>query len=245
MSQSSYSVFHTTNGSVWKPVLGVSTAGAGLAPGGAASAPRGPGSSPGALAVVSDETAYMSGGCEACGNGTVQVYRTGNGGHSWSHGAVIFGGGMSVGYWSMSFPTANDGWLVTQSALLHSTDGGRTWREDFPASSLTPVNASLVTSTIGYGVGVVGDAKAVVKTTNGGDSWHSIGSLPGQPTGLEDWNAGASVAFSTVSVGFATLYDRLYRTTDAGRHWEPVTLPGKNGLFLDAVKFLSPRVGLL
>ena len=246
MSQGSYAVFHTTNGANWKPVLGVSTAGAGPAPGGAGKAPVGPGSSPGGLAVVSPRIAYMSGGCEACGNGTVQLDGTANGGRTWSHGAVIFGAGSyAYGNWSVSFPTKQDGWLATQTGLLHSTDSGRTWREAFPLAALAPVTASFVTPMLGYGVGVVGDANTVLRTTNGGRVWTAVGALPGRAAGPNDWSAGTSVSFATAADGYATIYGHVYRTIDGGRRWKLVKLPDKTGYGYALVQFLSPRLGVI
>ena len=244
MSQGSYAVFHTTNGATWRPVLGVSTAGAGPAPGGAGKAPVGPGSSPGGLAVVSPHVAYMSGGCEACGDGTVQLDGTANGGRTWSHGAVIFGASSNAyGNWSVSFPTKADGWLATQTGLLHSTNGGRTWREALPLAP--PTTASFVTPMVGYGVGVVGDANTVLRTTNGGRNWTPVGALPGHVAGLNDWNAGVWVSFATTTDGYATLYGRVYRTVDGGRRWKLVNLPNKTGYGYALVQFLSPRLGVI
>ncbi len=246
MSQGSYAVFHTTNGINWRPVLGVSTAGAGPAPGGASNAPAGPGSSPGGLAVVNSRIAYMSGGCEACGFGTVQVDGTANGGRSWSHGSVIFGAGASVyGYWSLSFPNQKDGWLATQAGLLHTTDGGGKWREVYPLSAVTPVTASFVTPTLGYGVGIVGDANTVVRTTDGGHDWAPVGKLPGHPANSNDWNTGTSVSFSSADHGIATLYGHVYRTVDGGRHWQLIQLPDKTGYGYASVQFLSAQLGVI
>jgi photosystem II stability/assembly factor-like uncharacterized protein len=172
MNQTSYSVFRTTNGTNWSPVLALSTAGAGAAPGDPGKVPRGPGASPGPMAVVGgSSSAVLAGECEACGLGTTSVSSTQNAGASWNNFPTIQDGGLSG---SMSFVSPSEGWLLDSSGadiftLLQTLDGGSTWKEVYPMAHPHPVNSvSFVNAQVGYGVGVPGDANAFLKTDNGG-----------------------------------------------------------------------------
>ncbi|MHB1734518.1 MAG: WD40/YVTN/BNR-like repeat-containing protein, partial [Ferrimicrobium acidiphilum] len=113
MNQASYSVFRTTNGTNWSPVLATSTAGAGPAPGNPGKVPPGPGSSPGPMAVVGgSSSAVLAGECRACGFGTTSVSSTQNAGASWNNFPTIQNGGASI---SMSFVSPSEGWLLDSS----------------------------------------------------------------------------------------------------------------------------------
>lgn len=114
------------------------TIAANMAPGNPQAA-AGPGTAPGGLSVVSGATAYLSGTCFACGgSGTVSVGGTMDGGRSWRDFGVP---GLSTTATSISFPTAQDGWLVAQqpagsshtSVVFQTTDGGRIWQRRYPA----------------------------------------------------------------------------------------------------------------
>jgi photosystem II stability/assembly factor-like uncharacterized protein len=94
----------------------------------------GPAPLPGDLDVVDAATAYLSGACEACGMGTTALGGTTDGGRTWRN--LTIPGLPFANSAAISFPTAQDGWMVaqwsigpgkTRSALLATTDGGRTW----------------------------------------------------------------------------------------------------------------------
>ncbi len=250
MSQQSYSVFRTTNGTTWKPVLGVSTAGAGPAPGGATHAPQGPGSDPGPMAATGASSAVVVGECNACGMGTVSVETTSNGGQNWTKPRAITGVQGLPTFHSLSFPTATDGWLVDgsysgPSTLLHTTDGGQMWQPVYLSGTVTPtLGFSFLTAQQGYGLGLPGDAGAVLVTTDGGESWHTMGNLPRQ---LEARYAGnvssSSISFPTATDGYAIGSNGVvYHTTNGGRSFTQVNLPAIPGGY-DTVYFANQNVG--
>ncbi|QSO54537.1 hypothetical protein JZ785_12725 [Alicyclobacillus curvatus] len=250
MSQQSYSVFHTTDGTTWHPVMAVSTAGAGPAPGGAAGAPKGPGSSPGAMAVVNNDTAVVAGTCRACGYGTTTIAATTDGGQSWSGTGPIAGATGLPQRHAMAFPTASDGWLLdgqpNASVVLHTTDGGKSWREVFPTSSPYPLQGlSFISPSVGYGLGVVGNLNEVLKTTDGGELWTPISQLPVQnPMTYLGGSSFSTISFVTASTGFAVGTDgHVYQTVNSGRSWAAVNLPyGQYGF--DAVYFSGRDTGV-
>nr|BBH86951.1 hypothetical protein KTC_17020 [Thermosporothrix sp. COM3] len=55
---------------------------------------------------------------------TGKLYYTANGGASWQATEQAPGA-----FEEMSFVDASNGWAITKSALLHTTDGGKTWQE--------------------------------------------------------------------------------------------------------------------
>jgi photosystem II stability/assembly factor-like uncharacterized protein len=140
MSQTSYSVYHTTDGAQWDPVVAVSTAGAGPAPGnphGVATGPHTPGyglgSSPGPIAA-SGGVALLVGVCRACDNPTTDVVRSTDGGHTWSAPVRLADTEGMPTFSDLSLPSPQVGYLAVpgfagQPAVIFATrDGGRTWR---------------------------------------------------------------------------------------------------------------------
>jgi len=84
----------------------------------------------------------------------------------------------------MSFASPSEGWLLDSSGvdiftLLQTLDGGSTWTEVYPTVHPRPVNSvSFVNAQVGYGIGVPGDAGALLESDNGGHAWSEIGHAP-------------------------------------------------------------------
>lgn len=132
MTQTSYSVFHTTDGgSHWQTVIANSTAGGGPAPGFPSSYTDGPnnkGNSPGPLYVVDPKTAFMGGQCMACDMPN-SVGWTHDGGKSWVNGKQTFAGFSAE---LLAMANEQQGWLITTDSIkpsvLYSTaNGGVKW----------------------------------------------------------------------------------------------------------------------
>jgi photosystem II stability/assembly factor-like uncharacterized protein len=134
MTQTSYSVFHTSDGgSHWQTVIANSTAGGGPAPGFPSNYTSGPanqGSSPGPLYVVDPKTAFMGGQCMACDKPN-SVGWTKDGGKTWVNGNQTFEG---FGAELLAMADANQGWLICtdplKSSVMYTTsDGGVQWNK--------------------------------------------------------------------------------------------------------------------
>jgi photosystem II stability/assembly factor-like uncharacterized protein len=132
MTQTSYSLFHTTNGGKnWQTVINNSTAGGGPAPGfptGDNKGPKNSGTKPGPLYVVSPEVAFMGGQCPSCDKPNT-VGWTKDGGKTWVNGKESFTG---YGEMFLAMADANKGWLVTndnsQPSVIYTTsNGGVSW----------------------------------------------------------------------------------------------------------------------
>ncbi|MFD0695530.1 YCF48-related protein [Paenibacillus sp. GCM10027628] len=134
MTQTSYSLFHTSNGGKdWQTVLANSTAGGGPAPGvpdGDTQAHKNNGSKPGPLYVVSPEVAFMGGQCPACDKPNTLGW-TKDGGKTWVNGKESFTG---FGDMLLAMADANQGWLITndnsQPSVMYTTaTGGDGWKK--------------------------------------------------------------------------------------------------------------------
>ncbi|MBB6678965.1 WD40/YVTN/BNR-like repeat-containing protein [Cohnella lubricantis] len=137
MSQTSYVLFHTTDGGkTWLPAIVKNTAGAGPAPGFTmddnGKYPNGTGSRPGDLYAVNPQTAFMGGYCPACDKpNTIQA--TADGGKTWSASPEEFGG-----YQGQIIAATDEKhvWLIakdsTEPTVLHtSDDGGKSWQKAY------------------------------------------------------------------------------------------------------------------
>lgn len=250
MSQQSYTVFHSTNGNSFTPVLALSTAGAGPAPGGVKHVPVGPGFDPGPMAAIGSSSAVVFGECPACGMGTVSMEATSDGGAHWTKSHTITGVQGIPTFHSLSFPSATDGWLVDggfagPSTLLHTTDGGQTWRPVYVTGHATPTEGiSFVDATLGYGLGLPGDSGAVLITANSGHTWTQVGNLPLQLQGRDYGNVSPSpISFPTPTDGFVADSDgQVYHTQNGGKSFAQVDLPQVMGGY-DTVYFANKNIG--
>lgn len=136
MTQTSYSLFHTTDGGKsWKTVIANSSAGGGPAPGISSNGTNGPknaGTAPGPLYVISPQVAFMGGVCPACVHPN-SVGWTKDAGNTWVNGNVTLDG---YGNDLLAFADENQGWWITtengKPSLMYTTqDGGHNWHQVF------------------------------------------------------------------------------------------------------------------
>ncbi|RKP53236.1 hypothetical protein D7Z26_14985 [Cohnella endophytica] len=135
MSQTSYSLFHTTDGGgKWQPVIANNQAGSGPAPGykndAETKVPRNNGAAPGPLYVVDTKTAFMGGFCGPCDLPNT-MGKTTDGGKTWTNLKSSFSG---YGPQFIAAENAQHVWWVTTdsvepSVMYTSADGGKTWKK--------------------------------------------------------------------------------------------------------------------
>ncbi|MCM2535945.1 hypothetical protein NDK43_31210 [Neobacillus pocheonensis] len=134
MTQTSYSVFHTTDGgNSWNTVIANSTAGGGPAPGFNQDYNKGPinkGSKPGPLYVVNPQVAFMGGSCPACDNPN-SIGWTKDAGKTWVNSNVTLAG---YGDAYLAISDASHGWWITTentkpSVMYTTSDGGIHWNQ--------------------------------------------------------------------------------------------------------------------
>lgn len=97
----------------------------------------------GPFGVIDARTAYLVGICGACADawdrrhrttGTASFNVTTDAGRTWSHHAIPLSGPAALRIDAVAFADRSDGWLVTGSSIWHTSDGGRTWRQQYGES---------------------------------------------------------------------------------------------------------------
>ncbi len=268
MSQERYALYHTRDGGAqWTAMaakLGiggepaVGTPGIPLTASRVSRAGRTIDSYAGPLDAVDSTVAYVGGACPACG--TISLSGTADGGRTWGNRGLISGVDFAFSV-SLSFVSARRGWLATSlyseasppvghGVILATADGGHTWTEQYPSASPRPSLAlSFATPALGYGLGRLGDARAVLRTTDGGWRWQRVGTLPvSRPDPRFQFPLTASLSFGSARRGWAVGGDHmLYTTSDSGRTWHLLLVqrrsPSNPQGWVSAVAFADERHG--
>lgn len=165
------------------------------------------------------------------------------------------------GLGKVRFFSTTEGWITTEAGqLLHTTDGGATWKLVSPDSALALTTilepdgpaSSFISAAAGWVVGIQGgfnnpQGPFLYKTTNGGANWVS------QPlgTGVTGAIFGIGVQFLNSSLGWATVASGsfptnvagvLRKSTDGGSTWATTfSAPTNNGVF--SLDFLDASNG--
>ena len=120
-------------------------------------------------------------GTPACLNGA--VFRTDDGGLTWQEQPVT----KSIGrFMSITFVDEKHGWVAGDAGVLHTIDGGNTWRDDdyrfkrgcenyYELQDIHPTGISFLDQKNGllmFGSGLV------AKSTDGGKTWQPPASMP-------------------------------------------------------------------
>ncbi|HEX9251782.1 MAG TPA: YCF48-related protein, partial [Ignavibacteriaceae bacterium] len=182
------------------------------------------------------------------------ILKTTDGGNNWIKDSVFF---QNEIFSTIFFVDENVG-FIGGNGIKKTTDGGLTWLNSFiePGGvSTLPINKfSFYSKTFGYACGGRVDIAGVVwKTTDGGESWSSIGLSPDQ---IYDVYIIDSLNAISLSGDPELLYPLgIIRTTDAGVNWSFTNLPffgisfaidfldDKNGWSAAGYKFLNSTDG--
>lgn len=114
-------------------------------------------------------------------------------------------------------------WGVTTKALLRSTDDGAEWSQVLPAPVPTD-GIDFLSPSLGWGIGMVSDPGAILKTTDGGHAWSVVASVPDAALSaitfvgsVDGWVAGSVPAWQD-GPGSGVLWG----TRDGGSSWTPL-----------------------
>jgi photosystem II stability/assembly factor-like uncharacterized protein len=165
--------------------------------------------------------------------GSRAVYRTTDGGNTWSQDSISSHGGS---YYSISSSTPLSAWLVwfdnqSYSRVERTTDRGSTWQNllRFPRGSISKFFFNVIRSTdslhawVAMSASFIGGGTYVEHTTDGGRSWSMP--LTAYDNNLNSFTALDLVSDSVVSSIFSDKL--LYTTSNAGITWRKDVLPGR------------------
>ena len=166
------------------------------------------------------------------------VERTTNGGLSWGdvNGAPSFVQGLS-------FIDLNIGFCVDENRVFKSLDGGQNWSPISIFNNIYPTGLSFVNSNVGFMC--EGSGGYIHKTTNGGISWTTVGSVSAQITDIK---------FINENIGFVCCVNAsVYKTTNGGQTWthlldywggscEAISLLNNNNLYVVSGVALSSSI---
>jgi photosystem II stability/assembly factor-like uncharacterized protein len=188
----------------------------------------------GPFAATGSRSATFLGLCPACGYINWSMTRTTDGGRTVSHAPL--GGLRGAALYAITFPDAEHGWIAGAEAggfLLSTDDGGRTWRRSYPSKATRPaVEIAFVSTTLGFGLGVVGDNREILRTDDGGVTWRTVGRLPVEPI---EPDTNPTLSFVDALHGWVAIADGLLMTTDGGQSWRRVPGASPGGVsFADA-----------
>ncbi len=155
-----------------------------------------------------------------------RLLATVDGGRSWSARATL-----PALIDSLDFTSALDGWAGTDGGLFSSHDGGATWTLVNSLARGLVRRVDFANASAGW----VREGARLLTTTDGGRSWNPVG----MPCHYADQVATGAFSFVSARVGFSLCpaevngpgfsFKQLYRSDDAGRHWQLIAvanLPG-------------------
>jgi photosystem II stability/assembly factor-like uncharacterized protein len=172
------------------------------------------------------------------------IHITEDGGRTWREARRFrpadFGGGAPELY-SVRFASKKKGWIVgsisrrdvvTDSLVLHTDDGGATWRTQLVPSRDELINLDFADDKRGW---IAGDKGTILATTDGGLNWSR------QRTGT---NATLyHVHFADDDHGWAVgERGTILRTANGGETWTAAVAPGLRATFL-SVQFAGKEQG--
>jgi len=187
-----------------------------------------------------------------------RIYRTTNGGTSWTKvfettdPSMFSGSGKSHSLHSFYFTSANNGFCVGGRDGLYpfickTTNGGVTWDTlSFTQTTFTAVNVYFPSANVGYICGDVAVSNTgLLKTTNAGTTWVDI--TAAAATAM-DYTAISSMYFLNDNTGFActkpssSVQAAIYKTTDGGSSWTKLySLTNNEGFF--SLQFVNSTTG--
>jgi photosystem II stability/assembly factor-like uncharacterized protein len=184
-----------------------------------------------AAAFIGDKTGWVTVGHRfERRNDTLEVYRTGDGGATWSKAALDQFGSFQLSALQVTFANAQDGWALASlseitndrpGVLYRTIDGGATWTR-----SQAPIGGAIqfANATTGWIIGGrVNYARNLLYITqDGGRTWAEQRLDLPLDAATANIMIGAPAFFSTSAGMIAVNLEKrvqIYRTADGGRTW--------------------------
>ena len=167
----------------------------------------------------------------AAGNNNT-ILKTVAGGKTWSRVLEREEGGNNFS--SIFFTNAKEGWAQTSNILLHSSDGGETWRPASPLPDRKHLGEGGAVGSIRLQTGQFSTSDRIYRSEDGGTNWTDISKMPRndfEPIFVLDpqhiWVAGD--------------YGRYALSADGGATWQEPAMPVK--CKLRKIYFVSAKIG--
>ena len=146
------------------------------------------------------------------------ILSTSNGGANW----IVQNSNVIFDLYDIAHVASDDFWAVGSLTLLKSTDDGSTWEPNNSGTIPTPslMDITFVNDSLGFAVGY---GAAILRTTNGGDSWEYRRRNPEYY--VEEWFTkvqflNADTGFCVGQHGITPGTGVILKTIDGGETWE-------------------------
>jgi photosystem II stability/assembly factor-like uncharacterized protein len=182
------------------------------------------------MKFLSPNLGFMTGSILA-GNSEM-ILKTTNSGINWNPVSTSNSGNLPRDLNKLVFPNPTEGFAVgTNGRILYSNNSGNTWNA---LNSGVFIELNDITFTGSQTAFIAGDS-IILKTTNNGFSWSSTNF-----TGVEF----KSLSFINSTTGYAAGSPKaLYKTTDGGNSWTPVTVNLPYNAGFSSIHFLTQDTG--
>ncbi len=154
--------------------------------------------------------------------------------------------GWAVG--GLSERTEKD--TIVKGVVLHTTDGGRTWKTENTGINHAMVSVHFINSQTGW---ILGEDK-IYRTKNGGKTWEKsnlpqddfpIFGVPGhgQVLSMTNWDRG-EVTFADEKNGWIVIgFSLIFHSADGGKTWKNQRRTGSMDYTFDHISFSDPKTG--
>ncbi|MBK9333900.1 MAG: hypothetical protein IPM96_16195 [Ignavibacteria bacterium] len=164
-----------------------------------------------------------------------KVYRTSDGGNSWS---VLLNAGVTA-MWDIDFPTRHTGFAVGLNGRIYkSTDSGLNWTQQSSGSSAFLFSVDFLDSLNG----AVGGGRILLRTTNGGLNW-------AEQNLVFSWPFAQVFSLNYIDsnhiYGLVSAEDSLYKTTNGGQSWFGQFIPRVGSDIFRTISFIDPNTGIM
>jgi photosystem II stability/assembly factor-like uncharacterized protein len=149
----------------------------------------------------------------------------------------------------ITFPDPDHGWAVGRKVILATADGGATWNAQTASSGLASVSFPDAVHGWAVGGGNYSGVGVILHTADGGLSWQTqytgASALAGGLNDIASVDADhAWVASASAPTPLTKSHPLVLGTSDAGAHWDSVTLSRAPGA-ASAISFVDARHGWL
>ncbi len=155
---------------------------------------------------------------------------------------------MQWGHTSISavgFESPRRMWALSPSGFLMSTDGGKTWTQQYPPL-LPSAGVEQASATTAFGLGDQSDPGALLESVNGDKTWHVLSSWETEAL-VAVTPATATTFFASVvpTTGEVPTAAQILISTNGGRTWRRSYQPRRGDTLYPTMKFFGANQGVL